>query len=484
MRSRVVARYLGSILLILGGFLFFPLIPAFYFHESDWSIFLISAGITSCIGLFLYKFSKINSEEIIDRKSGLALVAISWIAASAFGSLPYIIAGIFPSYIDAYFEAMSGFTTTGATVLTSIETQSHGILLWRNLTQWLGGMGIMTFFIAFGPAMGVGVAYLFEAEIPGPQVERLKTRIRSTAQVLWAMYLALSVFEILLLLFIGKLPLFDASVITFGTMPTGGFLNKNLSIAAYDGALVSTIVTVFMILAGVNFGLYYYLWKKEPRRILSNVEFRLYIAIMAIASLLIIVDLTATMGMPVGEAIRHATFQAATIQTTTGFVTTDFNTWPAFSRAILLTLMIIGASAGSTGGGLKVIRIAVLMKYAVRLLHSVISPKAVYSLKIGGNVLPEPIITRIVGISIIYFSTLVVGSLMMCAVGLDLTSAFSAVAATLGNVGPGLAAVGPVSNYFAIPAVGKVILILCMLIGRLEFLAVIVLIVPAFWKWR
>jgi trk system potassium uptake protein TrkH len=395
-----------------------------------------------------------------------------------------MLAGSFSNYIDAYFEAMSGFTTTGATVMTSIESQSHGILLWRNLTQWLGGMGIMTFFIAFGPVIGIGVAHLFEAEIPGPQAERLKARIRSTAQVIWIIYACLSGLEILLLKIIARLPFFDAFIITLGTMPTGGFLHKEASIAAYNGVAVSTIVTIFMLLAGVNFGLYYYLWHKEPRRFFSNIEFRLYIVIMAIASMLIVLDLSASMGMPIGNAVKEATFQAASIQTTTGFVTADFDAWPSFSRAIILVLMIIGASAGSTGGALKVIRIAVLVKYIIRHLHSVISPKAVLSLRIGGNVLPEPIVTRILGVSVIYFASLLIGFVIMTAIGLDLTSAFSAVAATLGNVGPGLAAVGPVSNYASVPYIGKIVLILCMLVGRLEFIAVLVLIVPTFWSWR
>ncbi len=483
MRIRVIVHYLGLTVIILGLLMFIPLFCSLHFHEDEVSVFAISAGVTIGIGSILFFFMP-KGEGNISRREGLALVAGVWILAAAFGALPYQLAGIFTSYIDSYFEAMSGFTTTGATVLTSIENQSNGILLWRNFTQWLGGMGIMTFFVALFPILHIGAAYLFEAEMPGPQPERLKVRIRDTAKTLWIIYVSLSFIEFAALKLVGKIPVFDACIITFGTMPTGGFLHKNLSIAAYDSLFISSTVTFFMLLAGVNFGLYYYLYKRDHHRLFSNVEFRLYITIMVVASLAIVLDLVQNMGQPIAEALRYATFQAVSIQTTTGFVTADFNAWPSFSRSILLVLMIIGASAGSTGGALKVIRLLVIIKYVLRQLHLAISPKSIHSLKIGGNVLPENVASGIVGISILYFSALIIGFLTMSAMGLELTAAFSSVAATLGNVGPGLASVGPVSNYAAIPAAGKGILILCMLIGRLEFLAVLVLMVPAFWKWR
>lgn len=483
MRIKVIVHYLGFTVIIVGLFMVVPLLCSLHFHEDEVLAFAISIAITLGTGAVLFFFVP-GSKGNLSRREGLALVAGVWILAAAFGALPYQLAGIFPSYIDSYFEAMSGFTTTGATVLTSIENQSHGILLWRNFTQWLGGMGIVTFFIALFPILGIGAAYLFEAEMPGPQPERLKVRIRDTAKALWIIYIALSFVEFTALKFIGKIPVFDACTITFGTMPTGGFLHKDLSIAAYDSLFISSTVTFFMILAGANFGLYYYLYKKDHKRFFSNIEFRLYITIMVVASLAIMLDLVQNMGQPVGEALSYATFQTVSIQTTTGFATADFNEWPSFSRSILLILMIIGASAGSTGGALKVIRFLVLIKYTLRQLYLAISPKSIHSLTIGGTVLPENVASGIVGISILYFSALIIGFLLMSAMGLDLTTAFSSVAATLGNVGPGLASVGPVSNYSAIPAAGKGILILCMLIGRLEFLAVLVLMVPAFWKWR
>ena len=484
MRTRVVIRYLGLLTIILGLFMSIPLIRSSHYQDPDFLPLAVSVGITIGSGLLLWLLAR-GSEKNLTQREGLALVAGAWILASFFGALPYQLAGTFHSYLDAYFEAMSGFTTTGATVLTSIENQSRNILLWRNLTQWLGGMGIVTLFVAFFPKLGLGTAHLYEAEMPGPQPERLAVRIRDTAKSLWWLYIGLSILEFLLLWFGGRIPSFDALTITFGTMSTGGFLPKDLSIAAYDSIFITSTVTLFMLMAGINFSLYYYFfWKHQPYRLFGNPELQLYITIFIAASALVMLDLVRNMGQPVTEAIRYATFQVASIQTTTGFTIANFDAWPSLSRSILLILMIVGASAGSTGGALKVIRIMVLAKYAFRQVILAFSPRSVLPLKVGGNVLPDSVTSRIVGISILYFATLILAFLAMSAMGLDIITAFSSVAATLGNVGPGLGAVGPTANYFFLPPAGKIILIICMLVGRLEFFAVAVLIVPAFWRWR
>ncbi len=485
MRIRVVAHYLGLIIMILGALMILPLVWSLHYKETSFLPFVISTVITGVSGALLWKLLP-SGDGSLSRREGLALVTWTWILVSFFSALPYQFAGTFPSFLDAYFEAMSGFTTTGATVLTSIESQPQGILLWRNFTQWLGGMGIVTFFVALFPMLGLGAARLYEAEMPGPQPERLAGSIRDTARALWWLYIGLSALEALLLLFGGRLPLFDALTITFGTMPTGGFLHQSLSIGAYNSTFITSTVTIFMLLAGVNFGLYYYLiWKHQsPRHVFSNPEFRLYIAIIVGASFIIMLDLLANMGQSVGEAFKLATFQAVSIQTTTGFTTANFNTWPSLSQTILLVLMIVGASAGSTGGALKVVRISVLAKYALRQIYLVFSPRSVLPIKLGEKVLPESNVSRIIGISILYFATLIIGSLIMSAMGLDNITAFSSVAATLGNVGPGLGSVGPAGNYFFLPPFGKFILILCMLVGRLEFFTVLVLTIPAFWRWR
>lgn len=462
-----------------------PLAWSLYHRESDFLAFAISAGITAGAGLLLWKLMP-GGEGDLTRREGLALVTGAWILASVFGALPYELAGTFQSYLDACFEAMSGFTTTGATVLTSIESQPQSILLWRNFTQWLGGMGIVTFFVALFPILGIGAAHLFEAEMPGPQPERLGARVRDTARTLWWLYLGLSALEIALLWLVGRIPMFDALTITFGTMPTGGFLPKDMSIGAYNSSIfITSTVTFFMVVAGVNFALYYYLlWKRQPGHLFDNPEFRFYIAIFVGASLLITLDLMRSAGQPVGEAFRQATFQAVSIQTTTGFTTANFAAWPSFSQSVLLVLMIIGASAGSTGGALKVVRVLVLVKHAFRQVVLTFSPRSVIPLKIGGNALPESVVSGIVGTSILYFATLIIGFLAMSAMGLDHITALSSVAATLGNVGPGLGSVGPAENYFFLPSLGKIILMLCMLVGRLEFFTVLVLLSPAFWHWR
>ena len=415
------------------------------------------------------------------------LVAGGWILASAFGTLPYVLAGTFPSYLDAYFEAMSGFTTTGATVfdplVNSIESQPHGILLWRSLTQWLGGMGIITLFVALFPMLGIGAAHLVEAEMPGPQAERLTARIRDTAKAIWLLYIGFSILEFISL-WLARVPVFDALTVTFSTMPTGGFTPTTSSIGAYN-SLAQGIVTFFMVVAGINFGLFYFLlWKRQLRRLVTNSEFRLYIALLIGACFLIALNLTMSGGESIGQAFRYSSFQVVSIMTTTGFVTTDFNVWPEFAKTALLILMVIGASAGSTGGALKVIRLLVLFKYAYRRILLAFNPRAVIPLKVGGEVLSERVTSGIIGMSILYFVTFLAGFLVMSTMVPDQITALSSVAATLGNVGPGLGSVGPTANYLWIPPPGKVVLIICMLVGRLELFTVLMLFTPAFWRWR
>jgi len=462
----------------------FPLGLSLYYNEPDFSAFAISAGITVGSGLLLWRLTP-GGEGRLSRREAIMLVAGAWVLASAFGAIPYELAGTFPNTLDAYFESVSGYTTTGATVLTAIESQPHGILLWRNLTQWLGGMGIITLFVALFPLLGMGAAYLVEAEMPGPEAERVTARIRDTVKALWTMYLGFSALEFILLWQAGGIPPFDALIVTMGTMPTGGFTATTLSIGAYNSGVIEGIVTTFMVLAGVNFGLYYFLFhKRQPGRLFTNPEFRLYIGILTASIVLIAVNLMGSMALSVGEAFRYSSFQAVSIMTTTGFSTADFNLWPSFAKAALLILMIIGASAGSTGGALKVTRLLVLMKYTYRRILLAFNPKAVLPLKVGKSALSEKIVSAIIGTIILYFITLVAAFLIMSALGLDHVTALSSVFATLGNVGPGLGLVGPTANYLLIPPLGKVVLIGCMLAGRLELLTILVLFAPSFWKWR
>ena len=482
MRLKPVFHYLGMVLTILGLSMLLPLVFALHYGE-DASVFIISLVVTIAAGLALWRLLPLDKAGV-SRREAICLVVFIWVVASAFSALPFWISGAIECFLDAYFEAVSGLTTTGATILPVIEAVPQSLLLWRSLTQWLGGMGIVMLFVAIFPLLGIGAAHLFEAEIPGPQAERLTARIRDTAKILWQVYLGFSLLQVLLLLFAG-VSVFEALTITFSTMSTGGFLHLNLSIGAYASPLIEGIVTFFMMAAGVNFGLYYFLvWRRQPQRFFASVELRAYLAFLLGAIIFIGIDLAVNMGLSVGDALRYAGFQSVSIMTTTGFTTTDFTAWPELSKAVLLILMVIGSSAGSTGGGLKVIRVLVLVKLAYRQILLIFNPRAVIPLNLGGGTLPSAIVTRIAGFAILYFTIIAVAFLIMSAVGLDQTAAFSSVLATLGNVGPGMGLVGPAENYLFVPAAGKITLIVCMLVGRLEIFTFLALFSPSFWKWR
>jgi trk system potassium uptake protein TrkH len=486
---RIVVKYLGPVLIVLGGILVFPFAAALLSRDGAYLGFLIPGLGAAAIGILLWRFFPVERRSL-SRREGLALVTCTWMLGALVGALPYSLTGTLPTYVDSFFEAMSGFTTTGATVMKSIDSQPVSILLWRNFSQWIGGMGIITFFVALFPMLGIGAARLFEAEMPGPQPERLRARVVNTARVLWLLYVGASVLEFLLLVFLPEISIFDAANITFATMPTGGFLHLSQSIGAYaDLPYVTTVVTIFMLVAGVNFSLYYYFigsrntrWRLDT--FLKNPEFRLYVGIFAVASVFITLNLIRSAGMDIANALQHATFQVASIQTTTGFVTTDFDLWPSMSKGILLVLMLVGASAGSTGGALKVVRLLVVVKHSFRQVVAAFSPRAVMPLKLGGEPVPEAMVSAIIGMAGLYALTVIVGFGIMTALGLDATSAFSSVAATVGNVGPGFAAVGPMYEYSFLPEIGKLVLSVCMLVGRLEFVTVLALLMPAFWRWR
>ncbi len=484
MRIKVVLHYLGLLIASIGLAMLLPLLWSLFNNGTDTSAFAISIAISLGSGLLLWRLLPVK-ERGMSRREAIVLVVGSWMAASLFGALPYTFSGALPNFLDAYFEAMSGYTTTGATVLTSIETQAEGILLWRSLTQWLGGMGIIMLFVALFPILGIGAAHLAEAEMPGGQQgERLTARIRDTAKALLFIYFGMTITEFILLRTAG-LPIFDAMAVTFSTTPIGGFTPTDLSIGAYNSLFVEAIVIFFMIAAGINFGLYYFLiFKRQPMRLLKNSEFKLYITLIILVTLILNLDLIINMGLPFGEALRYSSFQTVSILTTTGFTTADFNAWTDFAKSLLLILMIIGASAGSTGGALKVIRLLVLAKYTYRRILLAFNPRAVIPLKIDGNVIPEGITSRIIGLAILYFVTLVICFLIMSGLGLDNITALSSVIASLGNVGPGLGMVGPAENYSLIPPLGKGVLMFCMLAGRLELFTLMMLFTRAFWRWR
>jgi len=457
----------------------FPLLYAIYYKEPVINAFVLSLLITVVSGLLLKKF--FSPREPIGIKEGFAVATSGWILAAGFGALPFLLAGTFPNFIDAYFETMSGFTTTGATVLTIIEGTPLSILFWRDFIQWLGGMGIIVLVVAILPALGVGGMQLFKSEVPGPEKDRLKPRIKETAKLLWQVYIIISALQVGCLYFTG-MPLFDALTNMFGTMATGGFNPRNLSVGAYNNPTFEIIITFFMFVAGANFTLHYQTLHGNIKSLFKDKEFLFYGGVVLIAILAITTELRVYIYNSIFTALRYASFQVVSILTTTGFVTTDYDTWPAFSKCILLILMFIGGCTCSTGGAIKNIRILLLFKKANREFYKLIHPQAVTPIRLGNKIVSEDIMHNIAGFFFLYILIFVICTFIMSILSLDILSAMSSVAATLGNVGPGLGLVGPSQNYAFIPPLGKITLTLCMLLGRLELYTVLVLVVPEFWR--
>src|SRR6056297_2457179 len=481
MRWRVVFYMVGILVFFLGLIMIFPLLYAWYFNDASFGSLLQSTVVTIFIGAALYTALRTGPLDYISQKEGFAVVTFSWLVLSAFGALPFFISGSIPSYTDAFFETISGFTTTGASVMTDIEAVPRGILLWRSLIQWLGGMGIIVLSVAILPFLGVGGMQLFKAEVPSPVPDKLKPRVSDTAKTLWKVYALISLVELLLLL-VGGMGFFDALCHTFTTMPTGGFSPKNLSIAHYGSLYFDIVIMVFMLLAGVNFSLHFQMLKGKPLAFWRDSECRFYLLVIAVLIVLVSFNVYGQVYQSIGSALRHGAFQVISILTTTGYATADFNQWPAMSKLILLLCMFIGASAGSTGGGMKLMRIMCCFKYCYKELFNLVHPHAVAPVKIGGKTVSDAVIGSILGFLALYMGLFGLCSVLLAGLGVDFTTAFSAVAASIGNIGPGLGLVGPIGNYAGIPDPGKWLLIWCMLLGRLEIYTVIIFLAPVFWK--
>ena len=473
-RVRLTLHIIGSFLKYFALAYIVPLVTALYYGE-DWRIFLYSLLITITIGLLLEFGFRTN--KVIERSDGFTIVSFTWLLIPLLGTLPYLFLGL--GFLDSFFEAMSGFTTTGATILSSTGTGEffavpRGILLWRSLTQWLGGMGVVLLFISIFPRLGVGGSQLFDREFPGPLPERLRPRFRTTARLLWTIYVGFTAAEIALLYFLARLPLFDSICISFATIPTGGFTPTVASIGIYSNPLAEYIIMIFMFLAGMSFITHYQVLRGNWRAIKGE-EFRLYFIILVVATLLLI----GSQGL---HSYREGMFQAISIMTTTGFVTADFGSWHAGARIVLLALMFIGACGGSTGGAIKVVRFLTLIKHTRVMMRKAISPKAVIPVKLNQKPLPEGIIRDIISFIFLYILVAVAASIILVFLGLNLETSISAVAATLGNVGPGLGVVGPDLNYASLPGLAKVILTTCMWLGRLELFTVLIILSPRFWR--
>lgn len=481
MHVRIITRFIAILILFLGLSMAGPLLVAFLFKDRSIYALLVSLIITSLTGLILLVCTRRPESRQLNHRDGVAIVTLGWVMAGLFGTLPYILSGTIPDFTNAYFESISGFTTTGASILSDIEALPEGILFWRSLTQWLGGMGIIVLSIAILPYLGIGGMQLYKAEVPSPVVDKLKPRISETAKTLWKVYLLFTFIEVVLLL-AGGMPVFDAVCNAFCTMPTGGFSIKNMSIAHYNSVYFDSVFIVFMLLAGINFSLHYKLIKGDLRIFGKDAECRVFLILVAVFVVLITLNIYGSVYSSIAQALRYAAFQVSSIITTTGFVSADYETWPALSQLILLICMFLGAMAGSTGGGIKTMRIMLLARHGYQQIFRVIHPHAVTTVKLGGRPVPEEILSSIWGFFILYLGIFVVASLIMAALGLDFISSFASVAASMGNIGPGLGVVGPGRNYLDIPLLGKWVLILCMLLGRLEIYTVIALLVPAYWR--
>jgi len=484
MHLKSILRMLSAILMIVSLFI---LACGFFSITEKNQVrvivsFFIPAGVGLAFFLFMLFICRKDSKPFLTKRDGFLFVTLSWVFASAIGALPFVLSGYIPSYIDAFFETMSGFTTTGASILTNIEVLPRALLLWRATTHWLGGMGIVVLLVAILPTLGFSAIRVIEAEAPGPSIDRIAPHISSTAKVLWLIYLGLTVLEVLLLI-IGGMTLFDAICHAFATMATGGFSPKNASVAYYNSGFVHAVITIFMFLAGMNFTLHYRLLSGNLRSILKDTEFRVYFAIFAISSVIIGVDLLVSgMYRNFGESLRFSSFQVSSILTTTGFATANFGQWPAVSQTILFFLMFIGGCAGSTGGGIKVIRIVVLFKMAVTEMRYVANPRGVYAIFLGNKALRKNVIYDIAALVFLYFAFFFISVIVISFSGVDILTSVTAVIANLGNIGPGLGKVGPAFNYAFFPWWAKLWLAFAMLVGRLEVYTVLILFSRKFWR--
>ncbi len=485
MNVRVILRLLGIITFVVAGSMAIALLWSVYgalrYGESDWIGFLEAIGISMGAGVVLYFAGRAPVGDVL-RREGFAVVGLAWILAGALGALPYVCSGTIPGVIDAYFESVSGFTTTGSSILTpaQIDSLPHGIHFWRCFTQWMGGMGIVVLFVAILPFLRASGKKLFFNEVPGPLSESLQPRVRDTAMVLWLIYLGFSAVLVVILM-VEEMSFFEAVCHSCTTMSTGGFSTRGESIAAF-GVPVQVTIIIFMTLAGVNFGLYFRVMRGDWKILGRDPELRFYIFLLVICTGLVAVELYNRGNQSVDKAVLNASFQTVGLMTTTGYGTDSFDAWPDFSKSLMVVLMFVGGCAGSTGGGMKVIRILVLIKHALIETEHAFRPQTVRSLRVGKVVIEESTRWTILAFFAIIMGTMVFGTLLMAALGLDAVSAMSSVAATLNNIGPGL---GSVHTSFAdVHPVGKLFLSLLMVTGRLELFAILVLFSPALWKGR
>lgn len=480
LNPRSILRILGLILITEAIFMWISIPVSLIYREGDALQFLLSGALTGAVGALAYLPAR-KMKLAINQRDGYLIVTGGWLLFSLFGTLPFLFTGSIPSFTDAFFETISGFTTTGASILNNIEELSHAVLFWRSLTQWLGGMGIILLTLIILPYLGIGGMQLFTAEVPGPTPDKLHPHIRDTAQRLWLIYLSFTVAEILLL-WAGDMGLFDAICHSLTTMATGGYSTKQASIAYWDSPYIHYVITLFMFLAGTNFTLSYFAMHGHLKKVWINEEFRWYLGFTLGFTLVISLGLFFHTGKGLEPSFRDSIFQVVSILTTTGYATADYLLWAPWLVVLIFILMFFGGSAGSTGGGPKIMRIVIMLKNSTQELKRIIHPNAVIPLRLNREAVEERVVTNVLAFLAFYAIIAVVSIAIMSVLGNDLETSMGAVAATLGNIGPGIGQVGPVLNYAEIHIVGKWYLSFLMLVGRLELFTVLVIFSPMFWR--
>ena len=481
MNYRLISNTLGSVLWVEGGFLLLPLIPALCYRDGCAVIFLYAAAICMILGTLLRAVPVRNRR--LQGRDGYAAVALAWVVLVLFGALPYLFSGAIPHYANAIFETVSGMTTTGATILTSVETLPKSILFWRSETQWMGGMGVLVLFLALMPKLSDGAVYLMRAESPGPIKSKLVPKLGDTAKIMYSIYISLTALEAIALRIAG-MTWFDAVNHAFTTLATGGFSTHDSGIGGFESNAIVWIVIVFTFLAGVNFGLMFVALCGKWRQVLRSEELRVYTLIVVLAMALICVDLWLQCGEHFGQSVTDAAFQVTTIITTTGYATRDFAQWPVFSQCILAVLMVVGGCAGSTAGGMKLSRVMLLIKNMNREVKKVVHPNRVGVITIDGQLVEERAVSGAQAFSMAYAAVLVIGALIVSWDNLGVTESLTASLTCISNVGPGLGLLGPMENFSILSDVSKYVLSLIMLMGRLELMPLLVLFIPATWRGK
>lgn len=481
MNIRLIVHILSIATLFIGLLMILPILVSVYYKGEDLYALMLSMCVTLTFGFIGFLFSKSSIKEEIRHREAFIIVTLSWLTVAFFGALPYIFSGVLGSITDAYFESMSGFTTTGASVIQDVENVPFGLLFWRSFTQWIGGMGIIVFALAILPMIGGGGMQLFKAEVPEISVDKLRPRIIDTAKALWLIYVGNTIIATIVYYF-GGMGLFDAINHAFTTLATGGFSTKNESLAFFRNPFLEYATAFFMFLAGINYSLYFDLFRRKQRRIINNNEFRFYLFITIFITFCVATDLYFKHDMSLEQSLRLSFFQVTSLMTTTGYATADFEKWSSFALVLLLVCMLFGGMIGSTAGGVKQVRILLILKQGYREIYQLIHPHAVTSIKLDEKFLTKEVLGSIWGFVFLFLAMCVVASAGMAMCGVDLITSFTTVLSAMSNVGPALGEAGPSENYSNIPSTGKWILTFCMLIGRLEVYTVLILLVPNFWK--